>query len=525
MKKNLKKKVIVIGAGPGGAAAAMLLAHQGYEVDVFEKNATVGGRNSGFQLKDYRFDVGPTFLMMKYLLDELFTLCGRKSSDYLSCKRLDPMYDLRFGDRSMLVTGNREKMKERIEALFPGESQGLDRFYEKESTRFKHMYPCLQRDYKGLQSYFSIGLLKAFPYVAAGYSLYEVLSDYFRSEELKLAFTFQSKYLGMSPWECPGGFAMIPYTEHAHGIYHVEGGLSEIPKAFMRVAKEEGARFHFSTPVREVLVEGHRAVGVELADGRKFKADEVIVNADFGHAVQHLFPKKKLKKWTPETLEKKRFSCSTFMLYLGLDRKYESQVHTIVFSRDYRKNLEEISNSMKPTAEPSVYVRNASVIDPTLAPAGHSALYVLAPVANNRSGIDWEKEKAPFRDQILDVLQERTPFRDLRRHIREERVISPLEWQRDFSVYQGATFNMSHSISQMMHMRPHNEFEEFSHCYLVGGGTHPGSGLPTIFESARISAGLICKKDGVPLPRALSLEEALKIGASEPIGAKEWLNA
>lgn len=505
------KKIVVIGAGPGGTAAAMLLAHQGYTVDVFEKNASVGGRNSEVRLGEYRFDLGPTFLMMKYLLDELFFICGRKTSEYLNCQRLDPMYDLKFGAKSMKVTGDRGKMKEEIERHFPGQSEGLDRFFKREEVRFAHMYPCLQREYGGFQSYFSIGLLKAFPYVAVGHSLYDVLSDYFKSEELKLAFTFQSKYLGMSPWECPGGFAMIPYTEHAHGIYHVGGGLSEIPKALQKVAEEEGANFHFATSVKQVLVEGKKAVGVELSDGRKVMADEVIVNADFGHAVSHLFPRDKLKKWTPEKLKKKKISCSTFMLYLGLDRTYDSDVHTIVFSSDYKKNLEEISTSLKLSNEPSVYVRNASVIDPLLAPSGHTALYVLVPVPNNLSGIDWEKEKASFRERVLDILEKRTAFKNVRNHIREELVITPLDWEHKYAVYQGATFNLSHTISQMLHMRPHNQFEEFANCYLVGGGTHPGSGLPTILESARISANIICKKYGHSLPKALSLSEVLKV--------------
>jgi phytoene desaturase len=496
-----KKRVLVVGAGPGGLATAMILAHRGFEVEVFEKEEIVGGRNAEIKLGPYTFDLGPTFLMMKFLMDELFEEAGRKTADYLDCRRLDPMYRLQFGDRSLLVTSDRESMKSQIEAVFPGESKKLDLFYERESKRFAAMYPCLQKTYGGLHDFLSVTLLKAFPQLAPGRSLYDVLSDYFESEELRLAFTFQSKYLGMSPWECPGLFAMIPYTEHAHGIYHVMGGLSEISKAFGRVAGENGAKIHLGRPIAEVLVENGKARGVKLPSGERVLADDVVVNADFGHAVEKLFPHEALKKWKPERLEKAKYSCSTFMMYLGLDRSYDVEHHAIFFAKDYKKNLEDISNRLCLSEDFSVYVRNASPMDPVLAPAGHSALYVLAPMPNNRSGIDWKVEGPRFREKLLDFLEKKTPFKDLRKHIREELTVSPGDWEEKFSVYKGATFNMGHQLSQLLYLRPHNEFEDFGNCYLVGGGTHPGSGLPTIFESARIASNLLSKKYGLEYPQ------------------------
>src|SRR5579863_6066558 len=503
-----KKSVAIVGAGPGGLATAMLLAQRGFQVQVFEKQDVIGGRNAEVRLGEYRFDLGPTFLMMKFLLDELFAEGGRRSSDYLQFTRLDPMYALNFPDKTMLARSSPDAMKSEIEKHFPGEGINFDRFLKRESLRFKKLYPCLQKPYGTLASMISPTLLAAAPHIAAGRSLYSVLGDYFRSDELRLAFTFQSKYLGMSPWDCPGLFTMIPYTEHAHGVYHVMGGLSRIGHALAEVSREEKAEIHTSAPVSRVLLDGRRAVGVELSSGEKVHCDDVVINADFGHAMATLFEERNLGRYTPSKLRKRKFSCSTFMMYLGLDRSYDAEHHTIVFARDYKRNIDAITNGHDSQEDMSLYIRNSCKTDPSSAPRGHSALYILVPVANNTSGINWEEKKQEMREYIFRALRERTPYGDVTPHIQRELIITPEDWERKFSVYLGATFNMAHSWSQMMYLRPHNEFEQFSNCYLVGGGTHPGSGLPTIFESARISANLICQKYEIPHPSTKPLELA-----------------
>lgn len=503
---TLMKKIIVIGAGPGGLGAAMLLAKRGFQVQVFEKQPVIGGRNAAVTLGDYRFDLGPTFLMMKFLLDELFEESGRKASDYLDFRLLDPMYRLNFATKSVLARSRPDEMRDAIERAFPGEGAGFDRFLARESVRFKKLYPCLQKPYDSAAQLFSPTMMAALPHIAPGRSLHKVLSSYFKSEELRLAFTFQSKYLGMSPWDCPGLFAMIPYTEHAHGIYHVQGGLSTIGTAMAEVATEHGAEIHTSTPVRRVLTRGRRAVGVELESGDKIECDDVVINADFGHAIQTLFDPSQLRRYSVEGLRKRRWSCSTFMMYLGVDRTFpDTEHHTIVFAKDYKQNLEDITHHRTGSNDFSIYIRNSAVTDPRTAPAGSSALYILVPVPNNESGIRWEEEKHRYRQRIFEILAERTPYKNLESHIREELIITPDDWEKKQGVFMGATFNMGHNWKQMLFLRPHNQFEEFEHCYLVGGGTHPGSGLPTIFESARISSNLICKSYRIPHPEPKSL--------------------
>jgi phytoene desaturase len=508
-RRGQKRHIVVAGAGPGGLAAAMLLAQRGFRVQVFEKQDVIGGRNAEVRLGNYRFDLGPTFLMMKFLLDELFAEGGRRLSDYLELRALDPMYALNFPDKTLLARSRPEAMKAEIEKHFPGEGANLDRFLHRESLRFKKLYPCLQKPYGSLASLISPTLLAAVPHIAAGRSLHSVLASYFRSEELRLAFTFQSKYLGMSPWDCPGLFTMIPYTEHAHGVYHVMGGLCRISDALAQVAREEGAEIHTSTPIARVLLDGRRACGVELPGGEKVYCDDVVINADFGHAMSMFFDPKTLGRYQPSALRKRRFSCSTFMMYLGLDRTFDAEHHTIVFARDYRKNIEAITAGRATVEDLSLYIRHAGKTDPSGAPPGHSALYILVPVANNNSNIDWQEQKPVLREAVLRTLQERTSWGNLSPHICRELIITPEDWEKKHSVFLGATFNMAHSWSQMLYLRPHNAFEQFSNCYLVGGGTHPGSGLPTIFESARISANLICSKYEMPYPVPNSREVAL----------------
>ena len=474
----------------------MLLAARGLKVTVFEKDAYVGGRNAAILRNGYKFDTGPTFLMMKFILDEVFEESGRHIDDYLDCVKLEPMYRLQFDDVRMEPTTNREAMLQQLEANFPGNSNGYDKFMKVEKRRFDLMYPCLQKDYGSVKQYVSKAMLKVLPRLSIGRSLFKVLGDYFSDDKLKLSFTFQSKYLGMSAWDCPGAFAILPYVEHAFGVYHVTGGLSEISEAMAKVCREHGVNLRLGSPVKQLLLEGRSVRGVELADGEKVFADETVLNADFGYAMKHLVPPGTLKKYSPEKVDAREYSCSTFMLYLGLDKIYDLPHHTIFFAGDYKGNISDIFENKVLSDDLSFYIRNASVTDKTLAPAGHSSIYVLVPVPNQTSKIDWEQQKKNYRDKIIQTLEERAGMKNIQQHIREEIIYTPETWQ-DMNIQFGATFNLAHSLRQMLYFRPRNKFEELDNCYLVGGGTHPGSGLPTIYESGRIAANLIARRHGV----------------------------
>ncbi len=494
-----KPKIAIIGAGPGGLTAGMLLAHRGFDVTIFEKRDGCGGRNASFTLPGgFVFDLGPTFLMMKYVLDEVFAETGRKSSDYLSFTRLAPMYRLSFVDKYIDMHDNQERMRAEWERVFPDEVGGLERFERRESKRLARLLPCLLKDYGSFTRLYDKAFLRAIPHFSVGRSLFDVLGDYFKSSDARICFTFQSKYLGMSPWECPGAFGMIPYVEHRHGIYHVEGGLSKISEAMAKVVEEEGGRIRYGTAVEQIVFDGRRATGVRLADGTEESFDRVIINADFGHALTHLVPEGAVSKYPREKVESKKYSCSTFMLYLGLSKRYDLRHHTIVFAEDYRKNVDEIFGGQLSYPDFSFYVRDASVTDATIAPEGKTALYVLVPAPNRQLGkdIDWAAETPRIRARVLELLASRLGMTDVAEHIEAERIVTPADWEEKHDVMFGATFNLAHNLGQMLWFRPHNRLESVEHVYLVGGGTHPGSGLPTIYESGRISADLIRREFG-----------------------------
>lgn len=493
MASAAKHHIAVVGAGPGGLTSAMILAKRGFKVSLFEKKDRVGGRNASVELGPFSFDIGPTFLMMKDILDEVFREAGAQSTDALDFVKLEPMYRLQFEDLELNPTSDHEAMRRQIGDIWPGKEAAFDRFLKTERERFRHLFPCLQRPYHRVGSLLSSDLLAAIPHLALGRNIFSLLMDYFGDEKLALSFTFQSKYLGMSAWDCPALFAILPYIEHHFGIYHVQGGLSRISDAMADVARANGVELHLGTGVRQLQLDGRRVTGLSLDNGQTVAADDVIVNADFGHAMTHLIPPRVLRKYAPPKLARKKFSCSTFMLYLGLDTVYDMPHHTIVFARDYRENVEEVFNHGVLSEDPSYYIRNASITDPGLAPPGKSAVYVLVPVPNQRAGIDWEQEAPRYRRRILESIGRRTAMTDIEDHIETERIITPVDWETDYDVHLGATFNLAHNIGQMIYLRPRNRFEELEHCYLAGGGTHPGSGLPTIYESGRITANLISR--------------------------------
>ncbi|HTY07863.1 MAG TPA: phytoene desaturase family protein [Candidatus Edwardsbacteria bacterium] len=488
----MPKKIIIIGAGPGGLTAGMLLAHRGYQVEILEKDGQVGGRNGPIKLGGYTFDTGPTFLMLLETLEQTFRDAGRDMNALLDLRRLEPMYRLRFhGSGDFFPVSDEKQMVKEVERAFPGDGQNYLRFRDREGKKFDKVYPCLKVPYDSLLSYLKPRFLKAIPRLDPFASVYDRLASYFTHDDLRIAMTFQAKYLGMSPWQCPATFTILSVIEHKYGIYHPIGGLHTISRAMAKCTAEDGGNIRLNTPVKQLIVKDRAATGVLLENGETVAADAVIINPDFAWAMSNIVKPEDRRKYTDAKLGKMEYSCSTFMLYLGVDKKYDIPHHNVIFARSYRDNVDEIVRTKTLPKDPSIYIQNACVTDPSLAPPGKSTLYVLVPIANQTSGIDWAREKTAFRDLVIRTIVEKTELKDLERHIEVEKVITPADWQRGYNIYHGATFNLSHKISQMLSFRPHNRFEEFRNCYLVGGGTHPGSGLPTIYQSGRIAAGMI----------------------------------
>lgn len=493
-----KKKIVIIGAGPGGLTAGLLLSNKGYSVEIYEKKSCVGGRNSSFNLGDYKFDLGPTFFLMPQVLEEIFIEAGERLDEQLNLIEINPMYTLKFyglDDFSPYSYNKKFLMYGEMEKIFPYSSKSYDEYIKRESKKFSKLESCLKVPYLSLIDYLKPNFLKAIPYLDAGSSIYNVLGRYYKEEELKLSFTFQAKYIGMSPWIAPGTFSMISYLEHRYGIFHIEGGLNQVSKIMSELIIKNGGKIFLDTPVEEILFEDKKAVGVKLDNGSTIESDFVIINADFSTAMKNLVPQELRTKYSDKNLDRKNYSCSTFMLYLGVDKIYKNiSHHTIIFAKDYKKNVKKISENKAVGGDFSFYVQNPSVIDSTLAPEGKSSVYILVPVANNISKIDWDLEKDEFTQIFLDKLEKIGGFNGIRNHIEELKVITPNDWESEYDVYRGAVFNLSHNIMQMLWFRPHNELEGYKNLFVVGGGTHPGSGLPTIYGSAKIVSDLIEKK-------------------------------
>jgi phytoene desaturase len=486
----MPKSVLIIGAGPGGLASALLLAKAGLDVTILEKQPKVGGRTSSIESNGYRFDLGPTFFLYPQILQEIFAAVGRDLFTECPMKKLDPQYRLTFGSGGELnAVPNVDRMIAEIAKLSPQDAQNFRRFMDDNRVKLQKFTPCLQSPFLSWTSLLQLRLLAVLPYLKPWKSLHAELAGYFKDPRLQLAFTFQSKYLGMSPFQCPSLFSILSFLEYEHGVFHPIGGCNAVLTAMAKVATDLGVKIRTSEAVEEILFKDRRAIGVRT-QSESLHADVVLINADFAHAMKTLIPKKLHKKWSDKKLAKTKFSCSTFMLYLGIDGQFPNLAHhNIYIAKNYQQNLEEIESRHILSKDPSFYVQNASITDPTLAPANHSTLYILVPTSHMHPNIDWSKEALPFRNEVLKHL-ENIGIHDLGSRIRFEKMITPADWQKS-GIHLGATFNLAHNLGQMLHLRPHNRFEQFQNLYLTGGGTHPGSGLPVIFESARITTRLI----------------------------------
>ncbi len=509
----MKQPVIIIGAGPGGLAAAVLLASAGTKVTIYERLPMIGGRTSAIEANGFRFDLGPTFFLYPRVLEQIFTAAGTSLEREIQMVRLDPNYRIIFGQGGELnATGDVLRMEEEIAALAPQDVPGFRRFLAENRTKLERMMPCLEQPFLGWRDLINRRLLQMLPMLRPHQSIDRYLARFFRDPRMRLAFSFQSKYLGMSPFRCPSLFSILSFLEYEYGVFHPIGGCNAVTAALARVAERLGVEIKLGQPVEQLLFQGRRAVGVRTSEG-EHKASAVVINADFARAMSRLVPDRLRRRWSDRRIARKKFSCSTFMMYLGVEGKFDLPHHNIHIAADYEANLDQIERQHVLSEDPSFYVQNASVTDSTLAPAGMSALYVLAPVTHQHANVDWSRQRDRFRRLMLRQIA-KAGFTGVESRIRFERVITPADWDERYEIHRGATFNLSHTLDQMLHLRPRNRFEDLDNVYLVGGGTHPGSGLPVIFQSALITSRLLLEDHGCPAPSVMPEPGVLDLEAA-----------
>lgn len=483
--KQGKPKAVVVGAGVGGLAAAARLARQGFDVQLFEKTHRPGGRCNQLRADGFTWDIGPTIVLMPEVFEETFTALGRRLEDYLTLQRCEPNYRIHYRDGSDITfTSELTAMGRELERIEPGSFQRYLAFLaqgrEQYRTSLDHL---VGRNYSGLLDYFSPKVLAKIFKVRAHRRMYADVSRFFQDDRLRAAMTFQTMYLGVSPFASPAVYGLLPFTELGVGIWFPKGGLYAIPLALEKVAREEGVRLYYGEPVERILTEGARATGVRLASGRTVQADLVLCNADLPYAYQ------KLLDGAPTSLPRKdtlRYTSSGYMLYLGLRKQYPGLGHhNVVFGRDYRGSFDDIFERFRVPEDPSFYVNVPTRSDPSLAPPGQDAVYILVPVPHQHPGLDWKTEGPQVRAKVFQRMAE-LGYPELERDTVVERVFTPDDWASTYNLMHGSAFGLAQNFFQIGPFRPSNQDARVKNLFFVGASTQPGTGLPTVLISARL---------------------------------------
>ncbi|DAC31514.1 MAG TPA: phytoene desaturase, partial [Candidatus Poseidoniales archaeon] len=441
--------VVVVGAGPGGLACSMLLAKAGINVTILEKSDDVGGRTRVFEKDGFKYDNGPTFFHYPEIAEEIFEALGLDAREELGLIELNPNYKLVFGaGGSINASTDLEDMVSQIgELCGEDNANGFRRYIEDNRTKLNLSKNCLNSPWRGPTDLISRRALRVAKVLRPWRSVSSDLSKMFSDERMQLAMSFQTKYLGMSPFQAPSLFTILAYLEYEHGVFHVEGGLGTITQKMANIARELGVKIILNETVNEFVFEGKKVVGARTDNGT-YTADKFVMNADFATGMKGLIPDKLRKKWSNKKLDQKSYSCSTFMLYLGIDKLYDTPHHQIYAAKDYQKNLREVTENRVTWDDPSIYVQNACVTDSTMAPEGHSTIYVLVPASSSHEGINWEDIKDDYMDVILKQM-EKLGFEGIKDHIVSQTIVTPDDWAaRD--IYKGAVFNLAHGLDQML---------------------------------------------------------------------------
>lgn len=500
-KPHEEQRAIIIGAGIGGLALACRLAKNGYLVDVYEKNASAGGRVAQANVKGYTIDLGPTFLLMPGEFEELFTYCGMNIHDFVEYEPLSPLYRLHYWDGTHLdIHSSLPEMKkewERYDFVHAEKNfQGMLDFLTHEQEKYPTIYNrFITRPAGSLMSLiFSLDFPKLFQ-LDGFHSMWENADEFFDDSKLNLAFSFQSMYVGESPFVAPATYSIIPFVELTQGVWYPKHGMKGLIHAIEKLSKKMGVRIHYGKPIQEIIVENSKATGIRMKNGKEEHAPIVISNLDLPATYSKLIPKIHRKKYSDEKLGKLKYGCSAFMIYLGIDKDYKQlHHHNVFFSEEYAQNFKEIFDDRVIPVEPSLYVNVPTRTNPKLAPKGKQLLYILAPVPYEakKDGelVNWEQFKEEFMHTILDTLEKRG-LTNLKKHTKMVEVFTPTDWETLAGMHAGSTFGLSPIFFQSSVFRPSQKSEEIQNLYFVGASTHPGSGMPMVLISARTAEKLI----------------------------------
>ena len=477
------RRAVVIGAGIGGLAAAIRLAHAGWQVTILEQHQGPGGRAGRWKSDGFTFDTGPSLVMMVEYWEKLFADVGRRLEDYVSLVQVDPGYRIHFPDGSSHDrTSNLNRLIAGCEALEPGSGPGLLAFLARAGTMYRDGLQFISRNLHRPTSMLGLANLGIVTGGGLG-DMQKLVGRFFRDERLRQSFSFQTLYLGLSPYDALGIYSLLPYVEVAGGIFYPMGGMYELPLALERLARELGVEFRYGAKVARLEKATRTVNGAIVDSGERVPADLVVCNADLPQAYATL-----LDDPYPG-IEEKRFSCSAVLLYLGTNRTWPHLLHhNFVVGRDMRTGCDDLFTRHRMPDDPPFYVVATSRTDPTQAPPGGENLFVLvlAPSqpADRAHWVDWSVEGPRVEAQTIERMERTLGLTGLRSHIVTRKRVTPDDFRMNFGNIRGEAFGLSHNFAQVGYFRPHNRHASLRNLYFVGQSTHPGCGLPMVLISA-----------------------------------------
>lgn len=493
---KLGKKIVVIGSGFGGLAAAVRLQAKGYQVELVESRDKLGGRAYVYEQDGYTFDAGPTILTAPFLVDDIFAAAGRRREDYIDVVPCDPFYRIEFHDgRFFEYNADEEATAESVRRFNPSDVDGYRRMIRKTKAIFEKGFVDLS-DQPFLKF---TDMLKVAPdliKLESYKTVYQFVSQHIQDPLLRRVFSFHPLLVGGNPFQTTSIYALIHHLEREWGVHYVMGGTGALVHAFGLVFQELGGQIRLNSPVHQILTDNGAVSGVSLENWQTIRCDAVVSNACVATTYRTMLPPEVRKRNTDRHYEKLKYSMSLFVIYFGTNRTYpDLKHHTILLSPTYQELLTDIFVSKKMPMELSMYLHRPSATDPRMAPPGCDCFYILIPVPNQLSGIDWTQEAKPFRDRVFQALERYMP--GVEQHLATERWLTPLDFETTLRSYRGAAFSVEPVLTQSAWFRPHNESEDVRNLFFVGAGTHPGAGIPGVLCSAKIAEDLVC--DRLPL--------------------------
>ena len=476
---------LVVGAGFGGLAAAIRLSAMGYRVQVLEKLDGPGGRAYVRRQDGFTFDGGPTIITVPFLFEELWQLCGRKLSDDIDLRLMDPFYRVRFDDGTYFdYSGDPERMRAEVARVSPDDVAGFDKFVAEADLCYQLGFEAL-----GCKAFDSIfDLLAALPSMArmrAWRTMHGLVASYFKHPKLRMAMSLQTLLIGGNPFSVTGVYSLINALERRYGVYSAMGGTGAIVQGMVNLLQARGVPLRCNAEVKRIMVEDGRATGVQLATGEQLSADIVVCNSDTAWTYRNLVAPEHRRHWTDQRIERGRYSMSLFVWYFGTDRQYtDVPHHTMVLGPRYEGLLTDIFRHHRLADDFSLYLHRPSATDPSVAPSGCDTFYVLSPVPHLQSGTDWAQQAEPYRQAVCRRLEE-TLLPGLSQHVISSHVMTPQNFQDDLLSFKGAAFGLEPLLLQSAWFRPHNRSEDVENLFMVGASTHPGAGVPGVLMSAK----------------------------------------